>query len=429
MTQEQGIGGHEKFGELCALAMSGSLSPEEWAELKAHLPACEECREAYEEYRSLTKDGMPMLAPRYSRQQEPGSWDDSASRQKLFARVAAAEREVHVHDRVEQSARAVRLLVPRPNPIRTVVAVVVAACLVVVVGLGAYRFGRRAEAVAKQAQATTEERFQKLAAEKKAVDAVLTSQSQQLAQLQAESAQKQSEITKLRSELQALEVRANEIASAKNGSEEQLQAVSQQRDALSAQLQGAQQSYQNVQTELVNLAAERDKARLQLSSLENQVDELSAANRDKQRRLDDSAQLLSSDRDIRELMGARQLYIADVFDVSSDSDTRKPFGRVFYTKGKSLIFYAFDLNQQRGIKNAAFQVWGRKEADQSKLLNLGILYMDNETNRRWALRFDDPKQLAEIDAVFVTIEPHGGSDKPTGKPFLYASLRKEANHP
>jgi hypothetical protein len=35
----------------------------------------------------------------------------------------------------------------------------------------------------------------------------------------------------------------------------------------------------------------------------------------------------------------------------------------------------------------------------------------------------------EIDAVFVTVAPHGGSQKPTGKPFLYAMLRKEANHP
>jgi hypothetical protein len=55
--------------------------------------------------------------------------------------------------------------------------------------------------------------------------------------------------------------------------------------------------------------------------------------------------------------------------------------------------------------------------------------MDSESNRRWVLRCDDPKQLAEIDAVFVTVEPNGGSVKPTSKPFLYALLRKVANHP
>ena len=153
-------------------------------------------------------------------------------------------------------------------------------------------------------------------------------------------------------------------------------------------------------------------------------------NQDQQRRIGSQDQYLSADRDIRELMGARQLYIADVFDVSSNSRTRKPYGRIFYTKGKSLIFYAFDLDQQSRLKNAAtFQAWGKSESGASKPVNLGILYLDSEANRRWALRCDAPEQLAEIDAVFVTVEPHGGSEKPTGKAFLYASLRKEPNHP
>jgi len=166
---------------------------------------------------------------------------------------------------------------------------------------------------------------------------------------------------------------------------------------------------------------------------ESRITELSAASHDQDRRLHDNEQYLASDRDIRELMGARKLYIADVFDVDSGSKARKPFGRVFYTQNKSLIFYAFDLDKEPGIKNAgAFQVWGQRDAELSEKprpLNLGILYMDSEANRRWALRLDDPKQLAEIDAVFVTVEPRGGSQKPTGKPFLYALLRKEANHP
>jgi anti-sigma-K factor RskA len=85
------------------------------------------------------------------------------------------------------------------------------------------------------------------------------------------------------------------------------------------------------------------------------------------------------------------------------------------------------------VKNASiFQVWGQKDAELSEKarpMYLGILYMDSESNRRWVMRLDDAKQLAEIDAVFVTVEPHGGSPKPTGKPFLYALLRKEANHP
>jgi hypothetical protein len=172
---------------------------------------------------------------------------------------------------------------------------------------------------------------------------------------------------------------------------------------------------------------------LHTASLQTELNELASATHEQERRLQDDEQYLTSDRDIRELMGARKLYIADVFDVDSVSRTRKAFGRVFYTQNKSLVFYAFDLDHQPGVKNASvFQVWGQKDSEPSggsHPMNLGILYMDSETNRRWVLRSDDPKQLAEIDAVFVTVEPHGGSQKPTGKPLLYALLRKEANHP
>jgi hypothetical protein len=192
-------------------------------------------------------------------------------------------------------------------------------------------------------------------------------------------------------------------------------------------------AYENQRAELTSLRAERDKTVLRTASLEAKVEELTATNNDQERRLKDAEQYLSSDRDIRELMGARKLYIADVFDVDGSSRTQRPFGRVFYTQGKSLIFYAFDLDREPGVINAStFQVWGQREApqgEQATPMNLGILYKDNDTNRRWVMRFDEPKQLAEIDAVFVTVEPRGGSHKPTSKPFLYALLRNEANHP
>ena len=41
----------------------------------------------------------------------------------------------------------------------------------------------------------------------------------------------------------------------------------------------------------------------------------------------------------------------------------------------------------------------------------------------------DPQKLDEIDAVFVTVEPNGGSPNPSGKPFLFAYLKVNPNHP
>jgi hypothetical protein len=254
-----------------------------------------------------------------------------------------------------------------------------------------------------------------------------------LAQLKTQVASSQREVSKLREALHAADVHSAALTDANTKREEQFRQVSEQRDKLASQLRDAQQSYELVQAQLTSLQAQYDHALLRMTSLESKVDELTASARDQEHRLKDNEQYLASDRDIRELMGARKLYIADVFDVDSGSRTRKPFGRVFYTQSKSLIFYAFDLDHQPGVKNAsAFQVWGKRDTESEEknhAMNLGILYMDSESNRRWVLRLDDPKQLAEIDAVFVTVEPHGGSQKPTGKPFLYALLRREANHP
>jgi hypothetical protein len=62
-------------------------------------------------------------------------------------------------------------------------------------------------------------------------------------------------------------------------------------------------------------------------------------------------------------------------------------------------------------------------------LDLGIFYEDNTAKKRWVLKFNDPKVLEQIDAVFVTVEPKGGSHKPSGKPVLDAYLQLPPNHP
>jgi len=119
-----------------------------------------------------------------------------------------------------------------------------------------------------------------------------------------------------------------------------------------------------------------------------------------------------------------------VYDVAGTGQTNRPYGRVFYTKGKSLIFYAYDLDQQPGLKNAStFQVWGQRSPDREHAFNLGIFYEDSAAKRRWMLKFDDSVMLEQIDAVFVTVEPKGGSREPSGKRLLFASLRQEPNHP
>jgi hypothetical protein len=189
-------------------------------------------------------------------------------------------------------------------------------------------------------------------------------------------------------------------------------------------------SLQKVQSELDSVSRERAQDEAQDASLRNEIKDLSGQLREQGQTVSKQDELLSHDRDIRELMGARDLYVAEVYDVARDGTTRKPTGRVFYTKGKSLIFYAYDLDQEPGARNAsAFQAWGRRGPDRREAVNLGIFYEDNAAKKRWVLKFNDPNVLEQIDAVFVTVEPNGGSHKPSGKPVLDAYLQLPPNHP
>jgi hypothetical protein len=165
-------------------------------------------------------------------------------------------------------------------------------------------------------------------------------------------------------------------------------------------------------------------------ALQRRVDELTARLAESETSLEEARQTIAHSRDVRELMGARELYIADVFDVDDRGNKEKPFGRLFYTKGKSLVFYAFDLDQQPKVRDASiFQAWGRRGFNDRQPLSMGAFNLDNEMKKRWVLRFDDAKALAQIDAVFVTVEPPGGSKKPRGRQLLFASLRAMPNHP
>ena len=161
-----------------------------------------------------------------------------------------------------------------------------------------------------------------------------------------------------------------------------------------------------------------------------EIRQLSAKLTEQTETLERERTLLAAGRDIHDLMGARNLHIVDVLDVDSKGKDRRAFGRVFYTEGKSLIFYAFDLGDRSAARrNASFQVWGARGPAQSPAQSLGIFFVDDQKQNRWVLKFEDPRILAEIDSVFVTLERPGGSPRPTGRKFLYAYLKANPNHP
>jgi hypothetical protein len=204
----------------------------------------------------------------------------------------------------------------------------------------------------------------------------------------------------------------------------------QERADLAEQLSLAQTNVAGLQARLDLMSGQKPEDSAQSLALKARINDLNAALMDKDKEIEQEQDLLQHDRDIRNLIGARNLYIAEIYDVAKTGDTQKPFGRLFYTKDRSLIFYGYDLDQQRGVKTAStFQAWGRRESDHKADVSLGLLYQDDANQKRWALKFNDAKTIAQIDAVFITVEPEGGSTKPSSKPLLFAYLRIDPNHP
>ena len=204
----------------------------------------------------------------------------------------------------------------------------------------------------------------------------------------------------------------------------------QQKAELSQKLENAESNSHALGEKLASLSDASAQDAEQAKTSEAMVAQLTRELQEQHAAVEQRDEMLAKDRDIRDVMGARDLYIAEIYDVAGTGETKKPYGRVFYTRGKSLIFYAYDLDEQPGLKRAsAFQAWGRRGPDRQQAINLGVFYEDSSAKKRWILKCDDPKTLAHIDAVFVTVEPQGGSHKPSNKTLLFASLKIDPNHP
>lgn len=419
---------HDEWLELCALATANELEPMERERLRLHLHGCAQCRQALSEFQRVAGERIPLIADAFApgevQLMEFPGWDVNESKRSLLARL-------------DEPSPALPVVVPvvketSPRRIRAwALQAALAACLVVSVGIGVHQWDHRASTTGQSSTTPLVAKVQSLTGENRDLAQHLAAENTNFALLEKATNLTKDQVSKLRQELQDAQARVSDLSVAKTASDQQLLAALTDRGNLATKLENAQQAYQAMQAELTNLKAQRQADMVHYASLDSEVTDLSHRLQESEGRENEAAQFLASDRDIRELMGARQLYIADVVDVDQNGNPRKPFGRVFYTKGKSLIFYAFDLDQQAGIRQAStFQAWAREGSDRARPVSLGIFYVDSEANRRWALKTSDPKLLADLNTLFVTVEPKGGSTKPTTKPLLYAYLRTETpNHP
>jgi hypothetical protein len=431
---------HENFEELAALATAGELSPLELERLGQHLAECPPCREAYEGFAVVASNDLGVVVAAGDPMEEVNLGD-------------ADETEAQEHLRQLRSRLKDDTSTPQPSAIiqgrdvgnndgharpwlsrRVAYGLAATILLTATVGSGIALWRTKNEAAVERArsrelqavvdslkQARRSDRadsnsavLQSLQESQKARDtlakSLAASETRNRELLGREKASEQ----KLQSAIATAEDLRRQLA-ANDGERERLAKLQQESDAkLREALVELYQARQGVQT--VAKSEPLEDATLEATS------QPSAEGR--------PALASPSEVEARNLFGARDLHIVDVYDVTGEGKTKRTYGRVYYVEKRLLMFYAFDLEKKsRDRAPVSFQAWGYREANVGKPINLGLFTIDDNTTGRWVLTVNRADVLSHIDAVFVTVEPPGGNSIPRGKRVLYANLIGPPNHP
>lgn len=412
---------HRHFEELCAVATLGDLPAPLAMEFELHLSGCDECRQRCIEYRQLREQLLGI-------EHREGEAAVESSRDRVWAAMWA---NIDRADNVLKPGR-------RTLPFRSVDATVrnrrfmhslwigagavVAATLIFGLGI---QYGRNFDlhntslASAKTKVATsphvsvtrlTENHSDKLEAENRDLAAALDSERQQCQSIERKLALDDQELTQAMSVQASLQTQIDRDAATVKAAQAEL-------DAKAAALTLAQS------------ANSTDGATI--ADLENQVHDLTAKVSTESTSLERERDMLSYGRQIRDIIGARNLHVVDVYDVNPEGAVKKSFARAFYTEGKSLVYYAFDLPERKlDSDKYSYVAWGESSRTGATPRKIGILYQDDRMQKRWSLIYENPQVLKEIDSVFVTLEPNDKDvEKPKGVRLLTAYLGAPPNHP
>lgn len=402
---------HEQYEELCALAASGQASPKELTDLRSHLEDCPDCRSAAYDFTQVSAQGLSQLAAKRLRCKIP-----SGMTQRFMARARSEGIEM-TRENVPQ--------VPAANRHWFFATVGAAATVVLIAGF--LIVGRR-----KSPPIVVELR-QLPARQMAGPSPVAVSQDSG-----AETAGLQQQLAAARSEMKFMSATIQEQRA-------EIESGRKASDDLNSRLAEAEKGSTVTQSEralrdvrIAQLETEVEKAKseknasdttlaLQVAELRELRKQISAA----AAALGEQQELAEKGSDVRDLVVARNLHIIDVHDRDGNGKSQRAFGRIFYTEGKSLIFYAYDLSDPRKLDGkVSFYVWGERMGAENPIRSLGVFHNDDANDARWVLTFDDPQVLAQINSVFVTAESSRKAIKePGGRRVLFAFLGDKPNHP
>jgi hypothetical protein len=441
---------HGRFQEMCALAVTGQLGGAQMCELDEHIAECESCRNFLESIARVSVEVMPLLSEKHA----PAATilPPRGMRERFAARLASEAKGIDTgrashtlvmpavkeyplapeHEALEaeaeKKASPLRALHSRALPVARSLAFATCCLIAALSGYyaGAHRsVPSRPELTQGPSTLSTIRSTSEIAP--------VASELDHVKEIEQQDSTLKTQVNDLKQELAAAE-RENQSLSRDLGDANEKSAMRATQNAIgpppgNGRHDSDQISSLQAQVERLNQRLQEMEASVGVQKQLN--DELSARLEGAEAELQQERELKSAKTEIGDLMAARNLHIVDVYDADPNGKRQRSFGRVFYIEGKSLVFYAYDLDDSHQFKaNVVFHVWGGKAGVKEVTHSLGILQKDESGQNRWAMSFDDPNVLAQINSVFVTAEsPNKGYDKPHGKKVLYAYFGGTANHP
>ncbi len=399
---------HSHYEELAALAAGGHLSDQDLLDVQRHAETCPECKNALAEFHEVVRFGLPLAQSPLRRSINMiASRPDPGARERFIRRASLEGIVFSPEVRNPTASRRPRLIFAAAS-----------AGVLVAIVTGVLFISHHRDMPSRQLGHLSEQNSPSEAT---------------ISRLEQANADLQSETERLRQQVVTLTADANNsprvndrkpanTAPLASGSAGSLDESENQRKEQAKLLE-------DTRAELAELKKARASDQASIVADQVRINELSDQLKTAKVNANLQRQLATAGGDVPNLMGARQLHVVDVRDSGPNGKPGKAFGRIFLTEGKSLVFYAFDLNDPtKGGSKKTYQVWGQTEGRAGSVRSLGFLNVDNKAQQRWVLKSNDTATFKEINSLFVTVEPRGGATTPSGQRLLFAYLG-EANHP
>jgi hypothetical protein len=421
----------QRMEELCCLWVIDELSPKERVLLEEHLSECGSCRSLIAEYEQLYVFDFPALNAIQTEQEDSGILEASTENRMLGNVVARAQNERPgglrlSSDELPSTPCQPSLIHRLSQNFGTVFQwggwiAAAAICLISISGRIANRTGPISQVTNQVPSVPIRLATQNTTANDSA-SAAAAAYERSVKDLRQRAGDAELALTSARAAYARLDDEKASLEAQLESQKRILDDHASQVDLLSAALDQQTAKTSKLEAELRDVSSKLIEQRNEVAKLQ-QVAETTTVRTP-------TPESFAPDPDAQELFGARDLHIVDVYDVDHSGKPSRTYGRVYYVNHRLLVFYAFDLGtHERNRKAVAFQAWGFKQPNSTEPESLGLFYMDDSKLDRWVLRVSDPKLLSNIDTLFVTLEPSGGSDVPKGRRVLLASLAGPPNHP